>query len=410
MSGAKTSAPTFDEETLARAFASMELTPSGYWPPWINAIDRENIMHIIADTNKCFLPLECYDYLPFPDPPLEKAAVQTFESQIFCTMAECPLFVVFPITTPILACLLTGLPSRQGVIACRANIDRFANQYNEEYTQSGKTATEFLTEDRAKALANNIFEWRARLRDEEYKLKTKKGTSWPYHISTYVAFGYYQKIIDTMVSVAAFTANYSESQKERIQACYRQLRASIDGLLLDYVENNKEDAGYRLAGLAQSLSQDFEVYNSTYIPEHMESYMRVYTREVISLMEQCIMRMIGIPKEFAEKLVFTNQKELDENDPAFHTDQLMQEQKNLTEVRTCAFVDTWGYNKRMIARSASTPNIYKTASYQLWVFNQLARRVQTLEQRRESNSFLGRVQRGILDPITDSHQLSIQFY
>ncbi len=396
------STKTYNAEVLNKAMQTLVISERSYWPQFITATEHDP-EQIVAHLIHCDLPPECHDVLPFPAPQLQQDDVEGVEAQVICTIAELPMFVSFPLVTPILCCMLTGIPSRRRLMKIEERRDAIALLFDRLYEKSGLSELEFLRSEVGKRLVFEMQE-RSMERDTELvRLGNKKSAPWPLFTSTFSVCGYYQMVINVLLSMASLTV---KDHRDYVNKCYSTLRDSIDTLLYSHFDEHSELSKH-LRPQLQDYERDVLVYNKGELPKDFPAILRAYTENVLCYMEQCIMAMIDIPLQLREQLVLTVQKQHDdEDDRRFLTEAIIGAQEALMNVRMQVHSPMWTLNSSLLARSATVLNTYKSPTHLVWMFNQLVRRAQTPAGRRRTRNYVRQVQMNE----AQLEQLTIQFF
>ncbi|OQW76808.1 MAG: hypothetical protein BVN35_05995 [Proteobacteria bacterium ST_bin11] len=395
----------YTEENLNMAFKSMEISKTSYFPLYIEGLPNDP-NQIIAYNSYCHLNPDCYYLLPFPMPPLSKESIEGIEAEVMSTVAELPLFIVYPMATPILCCLLTGKPSDLHIRDLEKERDLYSREYERLYHESGLNPHDFLKTKDATAIVNNMIVLRVTIEEEKMKLASRKSEAWPLCSSSYKVCTYYQKIINILL---AMSKQQSDDYLHYISECYEQLRHNIDGLLHDHLAEGS-DFAMKMGELIEAFDEEFVVYNDRVLPNDFEQILLDYTSNVISFMEQCIMAMIGVFQAFREKLVHTVQGAIDVHSNDYYGAPIMADQHRLSKIRYGVAPEIWSLNERIVKASETTPAIFATKDYQVWMFNQLVCRVHKSQDRRliDTHDFI--VQRAHVTRPTTAPIGELKFY
>lgn len=391
---------SWSEEVLVKAFASMELTERGFWPGFIQAThDNPNLIEGFPDY--CFVNPECFDFLPFPVPRLSEEQIQGIDAQISSAIADMPFFVVYPMVTPILCCLLTGRPSRRYIVEYEKNIKASQDKYAELFEQSGMTPSKFLNTSEAKNIVNDLQCMYVELERERAKHNSKSTTAWPLYTSSYTVCKYYQMIINVLMGMGANTQGEME---KRFTECHNKLCNSIDGLIHEQLESGT-DFAVKMHNLVEKFDREFEVYNTRVLPDGFEEFTVAYTGKIIGFMERCIMGMIGVLPELAEKLVHTVQRKIDAHSAEYYSDKVMYDQHMLANIRCNTSMWLWGTNTRIVGQSKGEHAMFAKRNHQIWMFNQFVRRVHAAQHRdaiKHHDFVARRVQTGRFDFVIEN--------
>jgi hypothetical protein len=75
-------------------------------------------------------------------------------------------------------------------------------------------------------------------------------------------------------------------------------------------------------------------------------------------------------------------------------------------VRTQVYSSIWSVNHTLIRKSIQEANVYKSKMHQLWMFNQLARRIHEIASKQTTREYVYRV----LTEKPNFKPLTIQFF
>lgn len=382
-----------DVDVLNRALESMTLTGPGYYPRFIETLPGDNTK-LMAHVGHCHLPRECYTFLPMYVPEEHSEGVH---SQIICTLAEMPLLAVYPMITPIFACLTTGKPSCLVVEECdrriHANFDEYARLY-EESAQEGKTPRSFFLEnEHARDLVNEVQALTIARDSEVDRCRRAKSRAWPLHVSSYAVCYHYQVIVHTLL---AFASEQDLATRKHFSDCYDQMRNHIDALVHDMLGEGSNVVEW-VRQRVNALNTNILVYSRGQADflEGFDRLARDYTQRCICFMEQCIMTMIGVPKEHQPALTHDVQKAIDEDAPDFHDTDFFRDQQMLMETRCAVSAPMWNPQRRLQTEARTVGNIYAKPEHLAWMSDQFVRRVASAQRREETvDEFVYRVQIG----------------
>lgn len=397
-----------DDDALSAALANMSLTEAGFWPAWITEV-KGNSEEIIANLDLCSLSRECNAFLPFPLPRTKNNNVeQLLTSKAYNAVAQVPFFAVFPMPTPILLCMLTGMPSRQPLHDCDAGIKLLQQKYNDDLAEyiSAQRRSDDVTElypellrqykrefyhlQSSRTIIDSIQRLQLRRLNYERTIYSPHAHSWPKHVSTFTAFNVYYTVISTMISLPASDPALKKHQ-ERLNACYNTFDEQLVALTAKMLSVNAVQ-GAVAVGVKQ-LNERMEVFN-VLVPTCMTQAIVDYTYSILALAEKCVLHMLDVAMPLHEKLLCTQQRRIPTElmkEREFITDALLEEQAMLVRIRQDYHPHLWTSDALMRTRSESTPHLHTFHQYHEWVINACVRMYMPLAKHGTRAAYLQRV-------------------
>lgn len=357
------------DNVLSAALESLKLSSDGVWPSWITEYPEEP-EHIIANLSHCYLPPECQAYLPFPLPSSDNQEIMnSFTAKTLNVVAGMPLFVCTSIPTPILACMLTGMRSRQAIDDCDVSIELLRRRYRDGLIEFDGEQKDYHQLESSRETIDHIFDKKLKKLMQERSMYSPHTRAWPAHVSTFTVFRLYHTVILTLLSLVAVDES-SRVHREHINNAYNELCDASSKLVVDALNEPLMKTAVTV-GQRQFIGR-MNVFD-TLVPNDIADRCIVFTRRALELAEHCIMEMINIPHTLQKSLVCTVQPALITDDATFVTKQLLHDQDMLIRSRTDYHCNSWANDALIVAHASTVPFMHMFQPYKEWIVNACVR-------------------------------------
>ncbi len=390
-------------DALLVAMKSFEISKNSLWPSCVYSIQNKKEEeeeeddgkdHVIAKLDECFLPEECYAWLPFPKPQTKDNSIERHMlAKALSDVIQLPLFAVFSIVTPTLMLISSGTPLRAKVHYCDDVIARLRRIYKEDFHKYGGSLADFAKLPSSRIIIDQVK--RVQLDRMSYArtsaISERQFThSWPKHSSTFAALHLYRVMIITIMSLSIVNSKSKEEQ-ERLNTHYNELDERLGELFQEYMR--EDEMHVAISHAHRQLDERSTVYGLI-VPTNLVSQMRSYTYRVLELFERCVMSMIEIPRELQDKLVCTCQRRLTpEEEPDYATRSLLVEQSNVFVSRCQSNPRIWTFNQSLSSHSA-TRLLYRRRPYHEWLMLACAHYTQSAQKIKKNLDYQRRVALG----------------